>query len=133
MSTLDTEYFSGRRMDWLRNSGMEVIDQVKDENSLNTFFAHASNNSVKYIITFSDFYHDYLKERGWNILENKTFNEYKVIIWSNPEPAIEVQNEKENITIFNYLWGILPLLTLVSFILLLLKFELRIKFEAVKK
>jgi MFS family permease len=116
LPTLDTDYFTGRTVDWMKNSGIDEIDQAKDKNFLDTFMNFTNKYSVKYIVTFNDFYHQYMKLYDWKLLESKSFDGKNVMIWENPNKIKEVSSEKEEIGIFNYLWGILPLATLFVFL-----------------
>jgi hypothetical protein len=125
LPTLDTDYFTGRTIDWIRNSGVEEIDQAKDKNFLDTFMNYTDEYFVKYILTFNDFYHQYIKLYGWKLLETRSFDGKSVMIWENPNKIKEIPLKKEEIGVFNYVWGILPLTTLFAFVILLWKYRLR--------
>jgi hypothetical protein len=125
LPTIDTDYFTGRTIDWIRNSGIDEIDQTRDKNFLEIFMNHTKEYSVKYIFTFDEFYHDFLKKQNWKIIESKNFDSTKVIIWENPEKVEKIKTKNEEITVKNYLWGVVPLLTLLSFLILNLKYYLK--------
>jgi len=125
LPTLDTDYFTGRTIDWIRNSGTDEIDQARDKTFLDTFMNHTSDYSVKYIITLNDFYHQYIKLYNWKLVESKGFDGRNVMIWENPNEVKEISSQKENIGLFNYLWGTAPLVVLFAFLILFLKYELR--------
>lgn len=116
MPTLDTNYYTGRTINWLRNSGIEEIDQVNDQNFLNMFMNHTNEYSVKYIITFTPYYHNFMSIQKWTIIENKSFDHSNVIIWENPNHINPIKPIQEKITIVNYLWGIIPIATFLIFI-----------------
>lgn len=116
LPTLDTDYFTGRTIDWIREMGIDEIDQIKNKTLLDIFLTYATNYSVKYMITFDDFYFDYFKSKGWKPLSQKTFELKKVAIWENPENVEEVKSEKEKYGLINYFRGILPLTLLFIFI-----------------
>jgi hypothetical protein len=116
LPTLDTDYFTGRTIDWIREMGIDEIDQIKNKTLLDIFLTYATNYSVKYMITFDDFYFDYFKSKGWKPLSQKTFELKKVAIWENPENVEEVKYEKEKYELINYCRGILPLALLFVFI-----------------
>jgi len=123
LSTLDTDYFTGRTIDWIRNSGIDEIDQIRDKNFLDKFMDHSNEYSVKYIITFTDFYHQHMKSYNWKLLESKSFDERIVMIWENPNEVKEISLQKKHISLFNYLWGIVPLIVLLIFLILALKYS----------
>jgi hypothetical protein len=116
LPTLDTDYFTGRTIDWIREMGIDEIDQIKNKTLLDIFLTYATNYSVKYVITFDDFYFDYFKSKGWKLLSQKTFELKKVAIWENPENVEEVKSEKEKYELINYCRGILPFALLFVFI-----------------
>jgi len=117
VSTLDTHYFTGRSIDFIRNSGLAEIDSVSNYNFLNEFIAKSAENSVKYVITFNSFYHNFMSTKSWTMIENKTFGTQNVIIWLNPSNVKPIEIPKEKIGLANYLWGIIPLLTLIIFLI----------------
>jgi MFS family permease len=125
LPTLDTDYFTGRTIHWIKDSGIDEIDQTKDKNFLDTFMNHTNEYSVKYILTFNDFYHQYMKLYSWKLLESRSFDGKSVMIWENPNKVKEISLKKEEIGVFNYVWGILPLTTLFTFLILLWKYRLR--------
>jgi hypothetical protein len=116
LPTLDTDYFTGRTIDWIREMGIDEIDQIKNKTLLDIFLTYVSNYSVKYVITFDDFYFDYFKSKGWKLLSQKTFELKKVAIWENPENVEVINYEKEKYMLINYFRGILPLALLFVFI-----------------
>jgi MFS family permease len=116
LPTLDTDYFTGRTIYWIREMGIDEIDQIKNKTLLDIFLTYATNYSVKYVITFDDSYFDYFKSKGWKLLSQKTFELKKVAIWENPENVEEVKSEKEKYGLINYFRGILPLALLFIFI-----------------
>jgi hypothetical protein len=116
LPTLDTDYFTGRTIDWIREMGIDEIDQIKNKMLLDIFLTYATNYSVKYVITFDDFYFDYFKSKGWKLLSQKTFELKKVAIWENPENVEEINYEKEKYELINYCRGTLPLALLFVFI-----------------
>jgi hypothetical protein len=119
--TLDTDFFGGRRIDWLVQSGEDTIDQSHNLQFLQTFLLKSREFSVKYIFTLDDFHYNFLKNSSWKILDTKSFNTTKVALWENPQNVEKVKVEKEEITFQNYLWGTVPILTLVVFVILLIK------------
>jgi hypothetical protein len=121
LPTLDTDYFTGRTIDWIRDSGIDEIDQTKDKNFLDTFMSYTDEYSVKYILTFNDFYHQYMKLYGWKLLETRSFDGKNIMIWENPNKIKEISLKREEIGVFNYMWGIVPLTTLSTFLILLWK------------
>lgn len=123
--TLDTDYFTGRAIKWIRNSGIGEIDQAKNKTFLAKFMNHANNYSVKYIITFDNFYYQYIKLYNWKLVDTKSFDGKNVTIWENPNKVKEVVLQAERISLFNYLWGIVPLITFLAFLILTFKFEVR--------
>ena len=125
LPTLDTDYFTGRKIEWIRESGIDEIDQVGDEKFLDVFLSRATNYSIKYIITFSDFYSDHLQSKGWKVISQESFGSKKVIIWENPENVNEIRFEKEKYGLINYLRGILPLTLLSIFIFAIIKFQIK--------
>jgi hypothetical protein len=125
LPTLDTDYFTGRTIVWIRDLGVSEIDQIKDEKLLNVFINHTVKYSIKYVITFDDFYFDYFQSRGWNLINQKKFQSKKVAIWENPENIEEVKFDRENYKLINYLRGILPPTLLLVFLLFLIKTKLR--------
>lgn len=134
MSTLDTDYFTGRQIPWLRDSGIEEIDTARDENVLRTFMQQASNYSVKYIFTVNcivscdNFYHNFVKSYGWEFTDYKKFNNSDVIVWTNPDnnlkPVNTTMTAGQLISMPNYLWGTIPLVTLAIFICVTLEEKL---------
>ena len=125
LSTLDTDYFTGRTIPWVKDSGIDEIDQVRDREFLNNFMDNANNYSVKYIITFSEFYHQFLKMQDWKLIKNESFDSRTVMIWTNPDQISEVPQTTEYIGPVNYLWGILPPVVLLVFLILLAEYNLR--------
>jgi hypothetical protein len=123
LPTLDTDYFTGRTIEWIRNSGIDEIDQVRDKSFLDTFMNHTDEYSVKYIITFNDFYHQYIKLYNWKQIGKKNFNGREVIIWENPNQLKEIPSQEESIGLLNYLWGTVPLITLFIFLILVVKYR----------
>jgi hypothetical protein len=126
LPTLDTDYFTGRAIDWIRNSGVDEVDQARDKTFLDVFMNHTTEYSVKYIITLDDFYHQYIKLYNWKLVESNGFDGRKVMIWENPGDVKEIFPERENIGLFNYLWGTVPLVTLLIFLILFLKYKSRV-------
>jgi len=118
LPTLDTDYFTGRTIDWIKDSGIDEIDQTKDKNFLDTFMNHTNEYAIKYILTFNDFYHQYMKLYSWKLLESKKFDGKSVMIWENPNKIEEISWREEEVRIFNYVWGLLPLTTLFIFLVL---------------
>jgi hypothetical protein len=125
LPTLDTDYFTGRTIDWIRELGVDEIDQIRNKTLLNIFLNYATNYSVKYVITFDDFYFDYFKSKGWKLLNQNSFELKKVAIWENPENVKEVKFEKEKHGLINYLRGTFPLSLLVVFIFIVIKFQFK--------
>lgn len=121
--TLDADYFTGRTIDWIKNSGIDEIDQADDKSFLDKFLNHTQEYSVKYIITFTDFYHQYMRSHNWKILETKKFNGREIIIWENPNELMQVSKQEEKISLPNYLWGIVPLLIFFIFLSLTFKYK----------
>ena len=122
LPTLDTDYYTGRTIGWLRESGIDEIDQTSSEDFLQTFMVQSQNYSVKYIITFSDYYSKYPKAYGWDLLEIRDFYGLQVAIWENPGSVAEVKYVEEEYGLFNYAWGILPPALLLVFLILLLQY-----------
>jgi len=125
MPTLDTDYFTGRTIQWIRELGVDEIDQVRDKELLNIFVDYATNYSVKYAITFDDFYFNYFRHRGWKLLTQRDFGGKKVAIWENPENLKEIAFEKEKYGLLNYLRGTLPLALLITFVFFLIRSKLQ--------
>jgi hypothetical protein len=96
--------------------GIDEIDQIKNKTLLDIFLTYATNYSIKYVITFDDFYFDYFKSKGWKLSNQKTFGVKKVAIWENPENVEEVKSEKEKYGLINYFRETLPLTLLFIFI-----------------
>lgn len=120
MATLDTDYTSFQSIDILKKNGIRHINDIRDEKIIQYFFNTSTEYSVKYVITFNDFYNKIASEQKWKIVQNKTFNgfveNFNVTIWQNPNELKPIESAKENITIFNYLWGTVPLIPLFIFI-----------------
>jgi hypothetical protein len=123
LPTLDTDYFTGRTIDWIRNSGIDEIDQAKNKNFLEKFMNHTNEYSIKYIITFTDFYHYFMSMYDWKQVATKEIDGKKIIIWENPHEIKKVQSGTEKISLINYLWGLVPVLTLFVFIVLIFKYR----------
>jgi len=120
MHTTDSDYFSfNRSLDFIRGTNVKTINKVSNTTFLLTFFNNTAKYSVKYVITYNDFYANITKGQNWKIIENKTFNNLNVIIWENPNKIEPLKPTQERITLFNYLWGIAPLSTLFIFIFML--------------
>ncbi len=113
--TLDTWYFTGRQKKWLRNSSVEAIDGAS-EDFVHKFMDHATQESVKYIFTAKEPYHELIKSYDWQKKQVMHFGERKVIAWENPENVSKISSHREDKNISNYLWGIVPLLTLAIFV-----------------
>jgi hypothetical protein len=125
LPTLDTDYFTGRTIYWIREMGIDEIDQIRNKTLLDIFLNYATNYSVRYVITFDDFYFDYFNSKGWRLLDQKTFEWKKVAIWENPENVKEVKFEKEKHGLINYLRGTFPLALLIVFIFIVIKFQFK--------
>jgi len=121
MHTLDTDYTSFKTIDILKKTGVRHINDIKNPNLISQFFNIASNCSVKYVITFNGFYENITNEQNWKVVANEKFGEYNVIIWENPMEVNPIKSIPEKITIVNYLWGSMPLITLFAFIFILFK------------
>ena len=120
LPTLDTDYFTGRTISWIRNSGCDEIDQCKNKTFIEEFLQKARNYSVKYIITFSYPYSEILSEFNWTKKLEKRFDNHSVIIWENPYPVQEVSFPEERLSFINYLRGVIPILSFIFFIIFLL-------------
>ncbi|MDT7858486.1 MAG: hypothetical protein RQ930_00315 [Candidatus Aenigmarchaeota archaeon] len=125
LPTLDTDYFTGRTISWIRELGIEEIDQIKDETMLDAFLNHATNYSIKYVITFDDFYFNYFQSKGWELVNQNIFEGKKVAIFVNPENVEEVKFSKESYGFINYLRGILPLALLTTFLIIVIKTKIQ--------
>jgi hypothetical protein len=125
LPTLDTDYFTGRTISWIRELGIDEIDQIKDKNILDVFLNHTVDYSIKYVITFDDFYFNYFQSKGWNLVNQNIFEGKKVAIFENPENVEEVKFSKESYGFINYLRGILPLALLTTFLIIVLKTKIQ--------
>jgi hypothetical protein len=125
LSTLDTDYFTGRIINWIRELGIDEIDQIKDKNMLDAFLNHTTDYSIKYVITFDDFYFNYFQSKGWKLVNQNIFGGKKVAIFVNPENVEEVKISKESYGFINYLRGILPLALLTTFLIIVIKTKIQ--------
>lgn len=114
--TLDTNYFTGQKLAWVRESGIAEIDTVKHFGNvgfIDVFLNKSSEYSVRYIITLDDIFLSSLENRGWKRIKEKN----NVIFWENPDEIEPVQKSDERVSTENYLWGIVPMLNF-TFLLL---------------
>jgi len=119
MPTTDTDFISFSNIEFVKSAGIRQINLITDETLLSSFFNDSSKYSVKYVITFDGFYVKFTKEQNWKVIENKTFGNFNVVIWENPNKIEPIKPTQEKITLFNYLWGTVPLSTLFLFIFML--------------
>ncbi|MFB6199668.1 MAG: hypothetical protein ABEJ83_02210 [Candidatus Nanohaloarchaea archaeon] len=107
--TLDTIYFSGRKIPWIKRSGIAEIDQA-DRGFFRNFMSHTDNYSVKYVFTYEKRYRDWMNRSSWtpeSLAEGVT-------LWTKteePEAVKKVETEK------NVWFGIIPPATLIMLIL----------------
>lgn len=126
LPTLETIYFTGRKLDWLINSGFAEINGITNKTFLIDFLTNKSiEYSIKYVITFydkyyyKDFYINLLKELKWIPILNRSFGEdLYYVVWISPFEVKEVKFEQEKIELKHYLRGIVPLLTLAIFVVI---------------
>jgi len=112
--TLDGDYHTGRRVEWLKQSGVEWIDTIYYQGRmdfLHEFMKHADEYSVKYIIICNRVYEEYLNQYNWT----KTYED-GVVFLENPRSLKPVTKYVEDINLLNYFWGFIPLLSLILFL-----------------
>ncbi|MEM3384158.1 MAG: 6-pyruvoyl-tetrahydropterin synthase-related protein [Nitrososphaeria archaeon] len=135
-STIDGFYVTGRRDMFLRESGIETLDGAKIWKNgtivLDTVLQKANLYKLKWVFCNDPFYYGILIKNGFNLISsqesvgNSGFK--KVTFWSKdsiPQLGIEEVIVEEKITIFNYLWGIGSLVSLIAALFILLKMALQ--------
>lgn len=120
--TLDTTYYSGRRIDWLRESGEGEINYFS-EDMFEVFMKKADNYSVRHIITLRPQYHEPMEEYNWELVRNESLANSGVKFWENPR-ELEKVDYSEDKGLANYFWGIIPPITAFAFLSLLIKQKL---------
>lgn len=123
LPTLDTDYFTGRQIDWIRESGTDEIDQTRNKEFFQEFLDRSYEHSVKYIFTYDDYYHKLIPEPEWQNVWTETFEGTTVKVWTSQKdvPYIEVPEEK--MTLFHLIWGLLPVAVLTVFIIYFFKHQ----------
>lgn len=117
--TLETTYYSGRTIPWLRDSGEEEINHFSQD-MFKVFMKKADNYSVKHIIAFTPRYHKLMEDYDWDLIRNESTADSQVKIWKNPRELEKVDYSEEK-GFVNYLWGTIPPLMFVVFLVYLAK------------
>ncbi len=115
LPTLDSDYYTGRTIDWIRDSGYSEIDQITNMTFLDTFIEHADEYSIKYILTFDEYHENYMKTSDWKLLNRANFSTKAVTIWENPDSVSEVAHVEEEFKSINYIRGVIPMFALLIF------------------
>lgn len=134
LPTLETIYFTGRKIDWLRNSNFSEINRIGNKEFLHNFLTNKSiEYSIRYIVTFYDkyfykgFYPKLLEGYNWTpLVKNVVSENVYYTIWESPYELSKVEFTEERVGLFQYLRGTVPLITLLIFLVLGLKFGLRV-------
>ncbi|MBI1972248.1 MAG: hypothetical protein HYS53_03015 [Candidatus Aenigmarchaeota archaeon] len=110
--TLDTNYFTGQKITWVREAGIAEIDTIKQfgrPDFIYTFLNRSSDYSVRYIITLDKTFSAALENHGWNRMKEAD----GIVFWENAAGVQSLENAVEKPRAENYLWGVVPLLTLI--------------------
>ncbi len=117
--TLDTGYFTGRKIEFA--SSYDKLDRTT-RSELENIIHHASNVSLKYVLTFDDQSASWMNDTGWD--EEELGNDVKV--WTNPDPGSEYERDLGERRI---LFGIIPPIFLVISFAFVLSERLRSRAE----
>lgn len=131
-STIDGFYVTARRDPILRGSGIETLDGAKYwENGtyvLNLILQRAASYKLKWVFCNDPYYYDILINNGFKLVfsqENTKDGRLKgVTIWAKDGiPRLEIDEimPEQRTTIFNYLWGTGPVVSLMLTLTMLLR------------
>lgn len=121
-STLDGWYYRGRAIRALANSGVGYLSDAKFEKNgisvLRSILENSSQYHLRFIFCNDNFYDPLLKDTGFTLL-NETFEQ--VTVWvkydSPPLEIREIVRTDQAPSLFDSLWGILPISWLIGLFL----------------
>ncbi len=118
-SSLDTEYFTGQKIMWVRDEGIETINSVfffNRSDFFDKFMGKVDEYFIKYVITANGMVNNSIEKYNWTLIGGES----GVSIWKNPDNVSSLENNVEKREIFNYFWGAVPLVLLISLVGLLI-------------
>ena len=122
---LDGSYYTARTLPVLKESGIATLDCIKyfdpKLKTLDAILGTASSYNLKWVLVNDIYYYNILEKHGfqlkWSAETTGDVRFGSVTIWENDDiPPIVTESRSEK-GFWSYVWGILPLLLVVAFLI----------------